>query len=246
VRCHLARPTAAVARCAPAWSRQARRNTAHNQPVPIPTINPARNPPKVTFVDRSMEGDADTAHHHCEAVKATSIRKDDAVRKMAAEINWAQCGPVCNSHLIAEWLRHRGPVGAAMSAAASACMLGRTMDGNSAVGRQFDPGRARRRPGLPRGSFAEEAWAPRRSLHHAFTLRNYCRDGGIRTHDPLTPSQVRYQAAPRPGRAMPRYIIAARAHAFAAPRFSRTRTEISSGVPVKPNSSRNRRSRKRR
>src|SRR5262249_31995670 len=24
------------------------------------------------------------------------------------------------------------------------------------------------------------------------------RDGGIRTHDPLTPSQVRYQAAPRP------------------------------------------------
>src|SRR5438105_2429083 len=26
------------------------------------------------------------------------------------------------------------------------------------------------------------------------------RDGGIRTHDPLTPSQVRYQAAPRPGR----------------------------------------------
>ena len=24
------------------------------------------------------------------------------------------------------------------------------------------------------------------------------RDGGIRTHDPLTPSQVRYQTAPRP------------------------------------------------
>ena len=36
---------------------------------------------------------------------------------------------------------------------------------------------------------------------HASDLRLYGRDGGIRTHDPLTPSQVRYQAALRPGRA---------------------------------------------
>ena len=28
------------------------------------------------------------------------------------------------------------------------------------------------------------------------------RDGGIRTHDPLTPSQVRYQAAPHPDKAI--------------------------------------------
>lgn len=30
------------------------------------------------------------------------------------------------------------------------------------------------------------------------TLRKIGRDGGIRTHDPLTPSQVRYQAALHP------------------------------------------------
>ena len=30
------------------------------------------------------------------------------------------------------------------------------------------------------------------------SLGNFGRDGGIRTHDPLTPSQVRYQAALHP------------------------------------------------
>ena len=37
----------------------------------------------------------------------------------------------------------------------------------------------------------------------ARTLNLNGRSGGIRTHDPLTPSQVRYQAAPRSdGRAL--------------------------------------------
>lgn len=48
---------------------------------------------------------------------------------------------------------------------------------------------------------AAEACGAKRSQRPA--LRCLCRDGGIRTHDPLTPSQVRYQAAPRPAPALP-------------------------------------------
>src|SRR6185503_16828517 len=36
------------------------------------------------------------------------------------------------------------------------------------------------------------------TLYHSQLLEKIGRDGGIRTHDPLTPSQVRYQAALHP------------------------------------------------
>ena len=45
-----------------------------------------------------------------------------------------------------------------------------------------------------------------------------CRDGRIRTDDPLTPSQVRYQAAPRPdapARSPPRQPVQLSAAIFA-------------------------------
>src|SRR6185503_3719140 len=38
------------------------------------------------------------------------------------------------------------------------------------------------------------------TLYHSQLLEKSGRDGGIRTHDPLTPSQVRYQAALHPVR----------------------------------------------
>ena len=45
---------------------------------------------------------------------------------------------------------------------------------------------------------ARESSRPPHDQHALSPAKTHCRAGGIRTHDPLTPSQVRYQAALQP------------------------------------------------
>ena len=81
-----------------------------------------------------------------------------------------------------------------------------------------------------------EASRARALINIALTCENDCRAGGIRTHDPLTPSQVRYQAALQPATS-DAYVIASPLAPFALgpdPHVNANRAALESELLAEP------------
>ena len=83
---------------------------------------------------------------------------------------------------------------------------------------------------------ARESSRPPHDQHALSPAKTLCRAGGIRTHDPLTPSQVRYQAALQPATS-DAYVIASPLAPFALgpdPHVNANRAALESELLAEP------------